>query len=145
MNASSAVRECQNTTGIFEYLLRVEAGAQAADGSAVAKEALAEAQRVAVLEQLLLFHIYATVLIAAGGTASDNCATDLTITSSTISDGMTCPETLTRTYFITDDCDNTTEVEQIITVDDTTDPMATPPQSGTQTCTGPAPPKLNST
>ena len=41
-----------------------------------------------------------------------------------VSDGNTCPEVITRTYSITDDCGNVTLVTQIITVDDITDPTA---------------------
>ncbi|NRA12874.1 MAG: hypothetical protein HRT57_13030, partial [Crocinitomicaceae bacterium] len=46
-----------------------------------------------------------------------------------VSDGLTCPETITRTYSITDDCGNVTTVDQIITVDDITNPTATNPAS----------------
>ena len=38
------------------------------------------------------------------------------------SDGNTCPETITRTYSVTDVCGNSIEVEQTITVNDVTDP-----------------------
>ncbi len=39
------------------------------------------------------------------------------------SDGMVCPETITRTYRATDLCSNLVECTQAITVDDTTDPV----------------------
>ena len=63
--------------------------------------------------------------IAAGGTASDNCSSDgdLVITSSDVSDNQTCPETITRTYTIMDDCGNSTQAVQTIVVDDTTSPQ----------------------
>ncbi|MFV9552632.1 hypothetical protein, partial [Algibacter sp. PT7-4] len=42
-----------------------------------------------------------------------------------VSDGNTCPETITRTYSVTDVCDNQILVTQTITVNDTTNPTAT--------------------
>src|SRR5690606_23222107 len=44
-----------------------------------------------------------------------------------VSDGNTCPETITRTYSITDDCGNQTLVTQLITVNDVTAPTASNP------------------
>ena len=40
-----------------------------------------------------------------------------------VSDGMACPETITRTYRATDLCSNLVECTQTITVDDVTDPI----------------------
>jgi hypothetical protein len=40
-----------------------------------------------------------------------------------VSDGNTCPEVITRTYEAEDDCGNTARCTQMITVDDTTDPV----------------------
>ncbi len=59
---------------------------------------------------------------------SDNCTISPTIAHiSDISNGSTCPEIITRTYSITDDCGNQTLVYQTITVDDTTPPTASNP------------------
>ncbi len=41
---------------------------------------------------------------------------------SDVSDNNTCPEVITRTYSVTDDCNNSINVTQTITVDDTTAP-----------------------
>ena len=43
---------------------------------------------------------------------------------SDVSDGNTCPEVITRTYSVTDDCGNSINVTQTITIDDVTDPVA---------------------
>ncbi|MDB4340317.1 hypothetical protein OAA13_01550, partial [Crocinitomicaceae bacterium] len=59
---------------------------------------------------------------------ADNCtATPLVAFVSDVSDGNTCPEVITRTYSVTDDCGNTMNVTQTITVDDVTPPTATNP------------------
>ena len=42
---------------------------------------------------------------------------------SDVSDNQTCPETITRTYSVTDDCGISINVEQIITIHDTTQPI----------------------
>ncbi|MDP5011925.1 MAG: PKD domain-containing protein, partial [Crocinitomicaceae bacterium] len=44
-----------------------------------------------------------------------------------VSDGNTCPETITRTFSITDDCGNQTLVDQLIIVNDVTAPTASNP------------------
>jgi gliding motility-associated-like protein len=66
-------------------------------------------------------------LEAAGLTISDNCITDanLVVTSSDGTASGTCPITFTRTYTITDACNNVTTVSQIITINDTTAPVVT--------------------
>jgi gliding motility-associated-like protein len=46
---------------------------------------------------------------------------------SDLSDGNTCPEVITRTYSVTDNCGNSINVTQTITVDDTTPPTASNP------------------
>ena len=63
--------------------------------------------------------------VAAGGTASDNCSADgdLVFASNDVSDGETCPETITRTYTITDVCGNSTQAIQTIVIDDNTNPQ----------------------
>ncbi|PHN08019.1 hypothetical protein, partial [Flavilitoribacter nigricans] len=60
-------------------------------------------------------------------TATDNC-TNVTVTFvSDVSDNASCPETFTRTYRATDDCGNFTDCTQLITLDDTTNPVVTGP------------------
>jgi hypothetical protein len=56
---------------------------------------------------------------------ADNCSTDpVVVHVSDVSDGNTCPEVITRTYSVTDDCGNSINVSQTITIDDDTDPVA---------------------
>ena len=58
-------------------------------------------------------------------TSSDNCG-NVTITHvGDVSNGLTCPEIITRTYQAEDDCNNTTTCSQTITIDDTTPPTIT--------------------
>lgn len=59
---------------------------------------------------------------------ADNCSTLPTVAFvGDVSDGNTCPETITRTYSITDPCGNQITVDQIIVVNDTTPPTASNP------------------
>ncbi|MDC1362383.1 hypothetical protein N8203_04685, partial [Crocinitomicaceae bacterium] len=70
---------------------------------------------------------------------ADNCtATPLVAFVSDVSDGNNCPEVITRTYSVTDDCGNSINVTQTITVDDVTPPTASNPPTLNIT-TGPAP------
>ncbi|WP_431130162.1 hypothetical protein, partial [Flagellimonas flava] len=46
---------------------------------------------------------------------------------SDVSDGLSNPETITRTYSVTDGAGNSINVQQTITVNDTTDPTITAP------------------
>jgi len=71
---------------------------------------------------------------------SDNCtAVPLVAHVSDVSNGATCPEVITRTYSITDDCGNSTNVTQLITIDDTTPPIGTAPAAITVECIGDVP------
>ncbi len=67
----------------------------------------------------------AEYLALTGAAASDNC----NIASVTYQDSQTgsCPIVVTRTWRITDDCSNTTTVNQTINIDDTTPPTVTVP------------------
>jgi hypothetical protein len=65
-----------------------------------------------------------------GMTATDNCAI-ANITYQDATDGETCPETITRTFTVTDACNNSTTVTQTITIGDTTDPTITCPDPQT--------------
>ncbi|MFT4601428.1 MAG: hypothetical protein ACI857_001608, partial [Arenicella sp.] len=58
--------------------------------------------------------------------------------------GGACGGAVTRTYRITDDCNNTVEVTQVITIDDTTDPVfAAAPAALTVECIGDVPAMTN--
>ena len=59
--------------------------------------------------------------------------------ASDASDGNTCPEIITRTYSVTDDCGNTINVTQTITVNDITAPTASNPAGITVECIGDVP------
>jgi len=54
--------------------------------------------------------------------ATDNCSTNLVVTSTDAIDYLTCGYIITRTYSVSDDCGLTTSQDQVITVVDTTDP-----------------------
>ena len=56
---------------------------------------------------------------------ADNCSSNLEATYSDVSETGTCPtlETIIRTWKLTDDCGNETELVQTITVQDTTAPV----------------------
>ncbi|WP_204345936.1 gliding motility-associated C-terminal domain-containing protein [Psychroserpens algicola] len=62
---------------------------------------------------------------------ADNCSTDLEATfTDAIADGACANESvITRTWTLTDDCDNTTTLVQTITIQDTTAPTFTVPES----------------
>ena len=58
---------------------------------------------------------------------ADNCGTPSVAFISDVSDGLSCPETIIRTYSVTDSCGNSINVTQTITIIDITPPNATPP------------------
>ncbi|PHR43433.1 MAG: hypothetical protein COA32_16455, partial [Fluviicola sp.] len=70
---------------------------------------------------------------------ADNCATPTVTHVGDVSDGNTCPEVITRTYRIEDDCGNITDVTQIITIDDDTNPIGTAPADVAVQCIGDVP------
>ena len=67
------------------------------------------------------------VNIADVNDESDNCNPPVVAWVGDVSDGNTCPETITRTYSVTDDCGNTINVTQTIVVNDITPPVASNP------------------
>jgi gliding motility-associated-like protein len=69
----------------------------------------------------------------------DNCSVPAVAWLSDVSDGNTCPEIITRTYTVTDACGNVTNVTQIITVDDITNPTASNPIGINVQCIGDVP------
>ncbi|PWL30358.1 MAG: hypothetical protein DCO96_05090, partial [Fluviicola sp. XM-24bin1] len=75
---------------------------------------------------------------------TDNCDGSGTVTGSDVSDGQTCPETITRTWTYTDGCGNTSSTTQTITVIDTQAPVfAAPPANVTVECAGDVPAMTN--
>jgi gliding motility-associated-like protein len=66
---------------------------------------------------------------------ADNCTENPTVALvSNVSNGSNCPEIITRTYSVTDDCGNSIDVTHTITVDDVTDPTASNPASLSVQC-----------
>ena len=56
--------------------------------------------------------------------ATDDCSPTVTITHlGDVSDGQSCPQTITRTYVVADDCNNSNTCVQVFTIDDTTPPQ----------------------
>lgn len=75
---------------------------------------------------------------------ADNNGVPVVTHLSDVSDGNTCPETITRTYSITDICGNVTNVIQLITVIDTQSPIfAAPPANVSVQCPGDVPAMTN--
>src|SRR5690554_818687 len=71
---------------------------------------------------------------------ADNCTVNPTVTHvSDVSDGNTCPEVITRTYNIADDCGNNIDVVQTITINDDINPTGTAPADLTVQCIGDVP------
>jgi len=66
---------------------------------------------------------------------TDNCTANPVVTYvGEVSDGNTCPEIITRTYRITDDCGNFKDVYHVITIDDDISPTGTAPVDLTFQC-----------
>jgi len=75
---------------------------------------------------------------------SDNCSSTEIVFLSDISDNNTCPETITRTYRVSDNCGNFIDVDQLFIINDTTLPTATQPNSITVACSADIPvPNIN--
>jgi gliding motility-associated-like protein len=55
---------------------------------------------------------------------TDNCTGNGFVTGTDVSDGLSCPETIIRTWTYTDNCGNSTTTSQTIKVHDTTNPIA---------------------
>ncbi|MEM9646973.1 MAG: T9SS type B sorting domain-containing protein [Bacteroidota bacterium] len=70
---------------------------------------------------------------------ADNCGIPTVAFISDVSDGLSNPETITRTYSVTDGAGNSIDVQQIITVDDTINPTASNPASINVQCSGDVP------
>jgi hypothetical protein len=75
---------------------------------------------------------------------TDNCDANGTVTGVDVSDGLACPETITRTWTFTDACGNNATETQTITVEDTQVPVfAAPPANVTVECAGDVPVMTN--
>ena len=70
---------------------------------------------------------------------NDNGAAPIVTWLSDVSDNGSCPEIITRTYRVTDDCGNSTDVTQIITLNDNIPPTASNPTTITAQCSAPNP------
>ncbi|MDX2361074.1 MAG: T9SS type A sorting domain-containing protein [Crocinitomicaceae bacterium] len=70
---------------------------------------------------------------------ADNCGAAVVTWVSDVSDLSTCPETISRTYRITDNSMNYVDVVQIIVVNDNTSPSADTPQALTVECSADIP------
>ena len=56
---------------------------------------------------------------------ADNCSSNITVTwVSDVSDGLTCPETITRTFSVADEYGNESFVDQLIVISDVDAPVA---------------------
>ncbi|MEJ2720184.1 MAG: hypothetical protein P8181_03460 [bacterium] len=73
-------------------------------------------------------------------TAYDNCSPVTVVHVDDVSDGNTCPQRITRTYRVTDECGNRTDHTQVFTVDDTTPPEISGPADIEFECTDGIPP-----
>ncbi len=76
--------------------------------------------------------------------SDDYTSSPLVTFISDISNGNTCPEIITRTYSVTDDCGNFTDVQQLIIIGDVTPPVfLLPPASVTVQCSADVPSMTN--
>jgi hypothetical protein len=67
-------------------------------------------------------------------TATSCCSTNVTIRSTGIVTNGVCPQVITQTWLIADDCGNTATCSQTVTVVDTAPPVLTRPASKTVNC-----------
>ncbi|MBL1279551.1 MAG: hypothetical protein COA33_004735, partial [Fluviicola sp.] len=72
-------------------------------------------------------------------TWNDPCAVTGNVPGVDVSNGLTCPETITRTWTYTNPCGNSVTATQIITVNDTQNPTATAPAASSYQCIGDVP------
>ena len=76
---------------------------------------------------------------AGGWTVTDNCDGSPSVTFETGPATGSCPMVVIRTYTATDNCGNSTECTQRITIEDTTEPTITCPDDITLECGDPIP------
>lgn len=83
---------------------------------------------------------YASVPLMVPLNWTDNCSGAGVLNGTEVSDGQTCPETLTRTWTISDGCGNTSTETQVIVIHDTQAPIIDPaPASVNVQCYGDVP------
>ena len=70
---------------------------------------------------------------------ADNCSVPVVAFVSDVSDNQSCPETITRTFSVTDACNNSIHVTQTIAVHDDVPPTASNPSQITVQCIGDVP------
>ncbi len=70
---------------------------------------------------------------------ADNCSVPIVAFVSDISDNQSCPETITRTFSVTDYCNNSINVTQLIIVSDNVFPTASNPTTLNVVCIGDVP------
>ena len=76
----------------------------------------------------------------------DNCDGNGTVSGTDVSNGLSCPEVITRTWTYSDACGNTTTRTQFITVHDTQDPsLPAAPANATVQCYADVPPMQSMT
>jgi hypothetical protein len=97
---------------------------------------LPAAGTVSCLSDLPPVYASYTAFTSAGGTASDNCGLNTSSFAlvSEVSNGNTCPEIITRTYSIADQCGNSTTASHAFTIDDNTAPVLTAPPAASAVC-----------
>ncbi|MBK8562977.1 MAG: DUF11 domain-containing protein [Saprospiraceae bacterium] len=101
-----------------------------------------------VLPQNLTLACSATIPTPATLTAMDNCDANVAVTFAETQNGSGCSYTLTRIWTATDDCNNSTVAQQIVTVNDTQAPafVGNLPQNLTVDCASiPTPATLTAT
>lgn len=75
---------------------------------------------------------------------SDNCDGTGSVSGTDVSNGLSCPETITRTWTYSDACGNTTTRTQLITINDTQSPvLPSAPADLTVQCYADVPPMLS--
>jgi gliding motility-associated-like protein len=70
---------------------------------------------------------------------ADNCSNITVQFISDVSDNLSCPETITRTYRVLDDCGNFTDINQLIIINDTILPTASAPATISVSCSSDVP------
>jgi gliding motility-associated-like protein len=111
--------DCNNTTNVTQTIIVNDITAPTANTpAAISVECIGDVPAAVPLSGI------GTVVTGV----SDNCTVAPIVAHvGDVSDGNTCPETITRTYSITDDCGNVTTVAQTIIVNDITAPTASNP------------------
>ncbi len=88
------------------------------------------------LGDLISIALNTSLEITGNPTVSDNCDTDLDVDLSDSTAAGSCPQekVITRTWTATDDCGNSSDCDQVVTVVDNTAPVITCPADTTVNC-----------